>query len=54
MAEIAKGVQTATVQPASSSKIRGPISKFSEVLDTVNLSSGGPENTANISTGWAC
>jgi hypothetical protein len=33
MAEIAKGVQI-----ASSSKIRGSIPKFSEALDTINLS----------------
>ena len=49
MAEIAEAVQKATPhQPAGSPKIKGPISKFSKVLDTVRVSSAeGPESTAD-------
>lgn len=48
MAEIAKAVQTATPrQPTGSLDIRGPISKFSRVLDTASLSLDSLGNTAD-------
>ena len=52
MAEIAEGIQTAT--PTDPSRIRAPVSKFSEVLDTVNEYFDVPESTADIPTGRTC
>jgi len=56
MAEIAEAVQRATPhQPVGSPRIGGPISKFSEVLDTVRVSStDGPEGVADFPTECAC
>jgi hypothetical protein len=56
MAEIAEAVQNATPhQPIDSRQIRGPISKFSEVLDTVRVSSTDAlESTADFPTECAC
>lgn len=49
MAEIAEAVQKVTPdQPMGPPKIRGPVSKFSKVLDTVSVSSAeAPEGTAD-------
>ncbi len=51
MAEIGEAIQNATQHSIGSPKIRGPISKFSRVLDTVSLSSADAlESTADIPT----
>ena len=53
MAEIGEAVQKATPHHSMDPpKIKGPISKFSKVLDTVSLSSADAlESTADIPTG---
>ena len=56
MAEIAEAVQQASPhQPMGSPMKRGPISKFSNVLDTVRVSSADArKSTADYPTECAC